>query len=96
MEQSGSTALSSSEALILSFQVGAEIPPLRENKNQEVIIESIVLQGIGVNGLQVNGTDSTDADAAVKTIATAYPEGITSVPHLVLFRTNLSTPSTTG
>jgi len=66
---SGSTALSSSEkALILSFQVGADTTA--ENKI-EVSLESMSAKGIGVNGLQVNGTDSTNADAAVKTIATA-------------------------
>ena len=66
---SGSTALSSSEkALILSFQVGADTTA--ENKI-EVSLESMSAKGIGVNGLQVNGTDSTKADAAVKTIATA-------------------------
>ena len=66
---SGSTALSSSEkSLILSFQVGADTTA--ENKI-EVSLESMSAKGIGVNGLQVNGTDSTNADAAVKTIATA-------------------------
>ena len=66
---SGSTALSSSEkALILSFQVGADTTA--ENKI-EVSLEAMSAKGIGVNGLQVNGTDSTNADAAVKTIATA-------------------------
>ena len=66
---SGSTALSSSEkALILSFQVGADTTA--ENKI-EVSLESMSAKGIGVNGLQVNGTDSTNADAAVKTIANA-------------------------
>ena len=66
---SGSTALSSSEkALILSFQVGADTTA--ENKI-EVSLESMSAKGIGVNGLQVNGTDSSNADAAVKTIATA-------------------------
>ena len=66
---SGSTALSSSEkALILSFQVGADTTA--ENKI-EVSLEAMSAKGIGVNGLQVNGTDSTNADAAVKTIANA-------------------------
>ena len=66
---SGSTALSSSEkALILSFQVGADTTA--ENKI-EVSLESMSAKGIGVNGLQVNGKDSTNADAAVKTIASA-------------------------
>ena len=66
---SGSTALSSSEkSLILSFQVGADTTA--ENKI-EVSLESMSAKGIGVNGLQVNGTDSSNADAAVKTIATA-------------------------
>ena len=66
---SGSTALSSSEkALILSFQVGADTTA--ENKI-EVSLEAMSAKGIGVNGLQVNGTDSSNADAAVKTIATA-------------------------
>ena len=66
---SGSTALSSSEkALILSFQVGADTTA--ENKI-EVSLESMSAKDIGVNGLQVNGTDSTNADAAVKTIANA-------------------------
>ena len=66
---SGSTALSSSEkSLILSFQVGADTTA--ENKI-EVSLESMSAKGIGVNGLQVNGTDSTNADAAVKTIANA-------------------------
>ena len=66
---SGSTALSSSEkALILSFQVGADTTA--ENKI-EVSLESMSAKGIGVNGLQVNGTYSSNADAAVKTIATA-------------------------
>ncbi len=66
---SGSTALSASEkALILSFQVGADTTA--ENKI-EVSLEAMSAKGIGVNGLQVNGTDSTNADAAVKTIATA-------------------------
>ena len=53
---------------ILSFQVGADTTA--ENKI-EVSLESMSAKGIGVNGLQVNGKDSTKADAAVKTIATA-------------------------
>ena len=53
---------------ILSFQVGADTTA--ENKI-EVSLESMSAKDIGVNGLQVNGTDSTKADAAVKTIATA-------------------------
>ena len=53
---------------ILSFQVGADTTA--ENKI-EVSLESMSAKDIGVNGLQVNGTDSTNADAAVKTIATA-------------------------
>ena len=66
---SGSTALSSSEkALILSFQVGADTTA--ENKI-EVSLEAMSAKGIGVNGLKVNGTDSSNADAAVKTIANA-------------------------
>ena len=66
---SGTTALSSSsKALILSFQVGADTTS--ENKI-DVALDSMSATSIGVNGIKVTGKDSLNADKAVNTIADA-------------------------
>ena len=57
-----------SEALRLSLQVGADTT--EENKIS-VDIESMSAKSLGVDGLKVDGADSTNADAAVDTIAAA-------------------------
>ena len=90
---SGTTALSSSsKALILSFQVGADTTS--ENKI-DVALDSMSATSIGVNGIKVTGKDSLNADKAVNTIADAIAKFPRNVPLLVLFRTDLSTRSRT-
>jgi flagellin len=57
-----------SDALSFSLQVGADTTP--ENKIN-VDIEAMSAKGLGIDGLKVDGKDSTNADAAVETIANA-------------------------
>ena len=61
-------ATTTEDALNLSFQVGADTT--EENKIS-VEIESMSAKSLGVDGLKVDGKDSTNADAAVETIAAA-------------------------
>ena len=61
-------ATTTEDALNLSFQVGADTT--EENKIS-VEIESMSAKSLSVDGLKVDGKDSTNADAAVETIAAA-------------------------
>ncbi len=56
------------EAMNISLQVGADTTA--DNKI-EASISQLSARGLGINGLRVDGDDSTNADAAVNTIADA-------------------------
>lgn len=80
------------DSLNFSLHVGADST---EDNKIDVDISMMSARGLGVNGLQVSGDDDTKATAAIDTISAAIRRFPPSVPHLVLFRTDLSTPSTT-
>ncbi len=58
----------SKDGLNISLQVGADTTI--QNKI-DATISNLSARGLGINGLRVDGTDSTNADAAVDTIAAA-------------------------
>ncbi len=64
-------ATTTADPLNLSFQVGADTTA--ENKIS-VDIQSMSSKSLGIEGLKVDGKDSTNADAAVDTIAAAIQQ----------------------
>ena len=80
-------------ALNLTLHVGADAT---SNNQITLSLDAMSAKGLGVNGISVAGADDTNAKSAIETIKEAIRRYPLSVPHLVLYRTDLSTPSTTS